>query len=97
MNGSGGNGSRPESNQGVIKIVVIFIALNGFVGMSALAWCLVTNTKPDATLLTSFVGLTASFGSFLGGMLVRTTPSSAVQDVKVTNEKKDPVPTKPTT
>ncbi len=91
-----GNDQQPQTNQTVIQIVVVALALLAMIGIGSLGYCLVSSTKPDATLLTAFVGLTASLVGYLGGILSRTTPTSSTQDVKVTNEKKDPVPTEAT-
>ncbi len=94
MNGTKGtgDGSAP-TNQNVILVVVASIAVNTTIALVALGWCLVTNTKTDATLLTAFVGLAGTLSGYLGGMLSRTIPSSAtvpVQDVMVTNPPSDP-------
>lgn len=70
-----GNGNLP-SNQRVITIVVVALAIDGFIGTSALAWCLVNNIKPDPTLLTAFVGLTSGLTGVLGGMLMSTRATS---------------------
>lgn len=66
-----------ESNSGVIKIVVLALALDAALGVAALAWCLVTGAKADPTLLTSFVGLTGTLLGYLGGILSRTTPTTS--------------------
>lgn len=74
-NGTGDG--KAESNSGVIKIVVIALAVDAAIGVGALGWCLVSGIKPDATLLTAFVGLTSALVGYLGGILSRTTPTSS--------------------
>lgn len=93
VNGTGDGGV--PNNQNVIAIVVIAIAVNATIAVLALGWCMVTNTKPDSTLLTAYVGLAGTLSGYLGGMLSRTTPSSsvsnpAVQDVNMINPPSDP-------
>jgi hypothetical protein len=90
-----GTDTAAPNNQRVIQIVVIALAIDGFIGVCALAWCLIQAIKPDPTLLTAFCSLTTGLTGVLGGMLISTRPSSSVQEVKVTNEKKEPVPTEP--
>lgn len=72
-----GDESKPESNSGVIKIVVIALAIDALIGVSALGFCLIAGTKPDGTLLTAFVGLTSALVGYLGGILSRTTPTTS--------------------
>lgn len=74
-NGTGDGKS--ESNSGVIKIVVLALAVDAAIGVGALGWCLISEIKPDATLLTAFVGLTSALVGYLGGILSRTTPTSS--------------------
>lgn len=75
MDGTG-DGAKPESNSGVIKMVVFALAVDAAIGVGALGWCLVSGVKPDATLLTAFVGLTSALVGYLGGILSRTTPTT---------------------
>lgn len=74
-NGTGDG--KTESNGGVIKIVVVALAVDAAIGVGSLGWCLVTGVKPDATLLTAFVGLTSALVGYLGGILSRTTPTAS--------------------
>ena len=85
MNGTG-NADMPN-NQNTITIVVIALAVDGFIGMCALAWCLVTNTKPDPTLLTAFCSLTSGLTGVLGGMLMTTRPSTGTSTTETKPEK----------
>ena len=77
MNGTG-DGHKPESNQTVIQIVIIALAVNLTIGMGSLGYCLVTGTKPDQTLLTAFVGITGTLAGYLAGVLSRTAPTTAI-------------------
>lgn len=76
MNGTGDG--KPESNSGIIKMVVFALAVDAFIGVGSLGWCLTSGVKPDATLLTAFVGLTSALVGYLGGILSRTTPTATV-------------------
>lgn len=69
--------TKQESNGGVIKMVVFALAVDATIGVGALAYCLATGIKPDATLLTAFVGLTSALVGYLGGILSRTTPTTS--------------------
>jgi hypothetical protein len=71
------NGDTTTTNQTVIQIVVIAIAVDATIGVLALGYCMVFGANPDATLLTAFVGLTGTLSGYLGGMLSRTSPTSA--------------------
>lgn len=90
------NRSKIPTNKQAIDWITRTIAVLGFV-------CVIT------VCVLSFVGkqippelntLTGGLVGSLASMLVKTTPTEdkgKVQDVQVINEKKDPVPTEPTT
>ncbi len=93
--------TNPDNNKGVILVIVLTLAANATVGLSALSYCLVFKVQPDQVLLTAFVSITTGLLGVLGGMLTKTAPtettkSSAVvipSQVHVTNQPGDPVPT----
>ena len=88
-------------------IVVITLALNATIGLSTLAYCLVSEIKPEQVLLTAFISIITGVIGWIGGMLVKSSPTSttmmatvptmppngAPTEVKVVNQPKDPVPT----
>ena len=88
MNGTKDGGEMPQqSNQLVITIIVIAVAVNATVAVAALAWCLINKINPEAVLLTAFVGLTGTLFGYLGGMLSRTTPTASTRDAATTQLK----------
>ncbi len=93
---------QPDTNKGVIFVVVSTLAINATVGLSALSYCLVFKVMPDQVLLTAFVSITTGLLGVLGGMLTKTSPTQATSaapataipsQVHVTNKPGDPVPT----
>jgi hypothetical protein len=72
------NGTVGESNSGVIKIVVITLAVNGTIGLGTLAYCLVSGREPNSALLTAFVGLVNYILGGISGMLVKTSPTTSI-------------------
>ncbi len=96
---------QPDTNKGVIFIVVTTLAANATVGLCALSYCLVFKIQPDQVLLTAFVSITTGLLGVLGGMLTKTSPTQTTaqaipvpipSQVHVTNQPGDPVPTKET-
>ncbi len=100
------NGS-PSTNKGVIFVVVLTLAFNATVGLSALGYCLVFKIQPDQVLLTAFISIITGLLGVIGGMLTKTSPTEATAQppaklstsfdnptpVQVINAPNDPVPT----
>lgn len=74
-NGTGDG--KPESNQRVILIVVLTLAINGTIGVSTLAYGLVSGRELNAALLTAFVGIINYILGGISGMLIKTSPTSS--------------------
>jgi hypothetical protein len=96
------NGS-PSTNKGVIFVVVVTLALNATIGLSALGYCLVFKIQPDQVLLTAYISIITGLLGVIGGMLTKTSPtettktptttSNVVTPVEVVNKTANPVPT----
>lgn len=92
----------PSTSIRIITIVVVGICVNGTIGVVTLSACMVLETKPDPTLVTAYVGLTAALVGALTGLLVNTrtqagtvepTPPTPPLPVTVENKPSEPVPT----
>ena len=70
---------KPETNKGVIFVIVSTLAVNATIGMATLAYCLVSNTEPNAALLTAFVAIVNFVLGAISGMLVKTSPTEATK------------------
>ncbi len=93
---------QPDTNKGVIFVVVTTLAFNATIGLIALAYCLVFKVAPDQVLLTAFISIITGLLGVIGGMLTKTSPTQATaqaipipitSQVHVTNKPGDPVPT----
>ncbi len=88
---------QPDTNKGVIFVVVTTLAFNATLGLTALAYCLVFKVAPDQVLLTAFISIITGLLGVIGGMLTKTSPTQATaaipSQVHVTNQPGDPVPT----
>jgi hypothetical protein len=93
---------QPDTNKGVIFVVVCTLAVNATVGLTALSYCLVFKVMPDQVLLTAFVSITTGLLGVMGGMLTKTSPTQSTSAVPataiplqahITNKPGDPVPT----
>ncbi len=94
---------QPDTNKGVIFVVISTLALNATIGLMALAYCLVFKVGPDQVLLTAFISIITGLLGVIGGMLTKTSPTQATapapittaipSQVHVTNKPGDPVPT----
>jgi hypothetical protein len=93
---------QPDTNKGVILVVVATLAFNATLGLTALAYCLIFKVAPDQVLLTAFISIITGQLGVIGGMLTKTSPTQAtaqtipvpaLSQVHVTNKPDDPVPT----
>jgi hypothetical protein len=92
---------QPDTNKGVIFVVVTTLAFNATLGLTALAYCLIFKVAPDQVLLTAFISIITGLLGVIGGMLTKTSPTQATgqipfpipSQVHVTNRPDDPVPT----
>lgn len=89
MTGTGDD--KRESNQSQIRVIVFTLAGVLVLCVGGIFW-LLYHDKPIPTELWM---LTSNSFTALATMLVKTTPTSASQDVHVTNKPKDAVPTDP--
>lgn len=94
--------TQPDTNKGVIFVVVATLSFNATVGLVALAYCLIFKVSPDQVLLTAFISIITGLLGVMGGMLSKTSPTQATaaaipvpipSQVHVTNKPDDPVPT----
>jgi hypothetical protein len=88
---------QPDTNKGVIFVVVCTLAVNATVGLTALSYCLVFKVMPDQVLLTAFVSITTGLLGVLGGMLTKTSPTETTKQVSVSNQPVVTDDTKPKT
>ncbi len=93
---------QPDTNKGVIFVVITTLALNATIGLMALAYCLVFKVGPDQVLLTAFISIITGLLGVIGGMLTKTSPTQTTtqgipvpipSQVRITNKPGDPVPT----
>jgi hypothetical protein len=93
---------QPDTNKGVIFVVVTTLAFNATLGLTALAYCLIFKVAPDQVLLTAFISIITGLLGVIGGMLTKTSPTQTTgqpipipipSQVHVTNRPDDPVPT----
>ncbi len=92
---------QPDTNKGVIFVVVVALAFNATLGLSSLAWCMVNKVDPNQVLLTAVMNITSALLGVIGGMLTKTAPTETTKSVAVaipsqvhvTNKPGDPVPT----
>ncbi len=93
---------QPDTNKGVIFVVVSTLALNATIGFCALAYCLIMKIEPNQVLLTAFISMVTGAIGIVGGMLTKTAPTQSTSQtipvqipsqVHVTNQPGDPVPT----
>ncbi len=92
--------TKPDTNKGVVFVVVTTLAVNATIGFSTLAYCLIGKIQPDAVLLTAFISMVTGVTGVIGGMLSKTAPTETTKSpvtspsqVHVTNQPGDPVPT----
>lgn len=94
----------PQTNKGIITLVVITLSFNATVGLTALGYCMVFGIKPDQVLLTAFISIITGLLGLIGGMLTKTAPTETQRQmqpptndspapVTVVNPVSDPVPT----
>lgn len=76
----------PATSKRIITIVVSTIAICAVVTITTLSTCVILNVKPDATLLTAYVGITTGALGALTGLLAntRSTPGTDADMPKVT-------------
>ena len=70
---------QPQTNMRVIMIVVITLALNATVGLSALGYCLVMKVEPNQVLLTAYISIITGVLGIIGGMLTKTSPTETTK------------------
>ena len=83
---------KPETNKGVILVIVLTLAVNATIGMATLAYCLISQTEPNAALLTAFVAIVNFVLGAISGMLVKTSPTEATKQ-PLPNPPSPPPPT----
>lgn len=78
------NDDPPQTNKGVIFVVVFTICINATIGVITLAYGLLFHSgELNSALLTAFVGLVTGALGVVGGMLSKTSPSEATKQVAV--------------
>ena len=74
---------QPQTNMRVIMIVVITLALNATVGLSALGYCLVMKVEPNQVLLTAYISIITGVLGIIGGMLTKTSPTETTKSAPI--------------
>ena len=77
---------KPDTNKGVVFVVVTTLAVNATIGFLALAFCLINKIQPDAVLLTAFISMVTGVTGVIGGMLSKTAPTETTKQVAVTTQ-----------
>lgn len=97
---------KPQTNKAIIFVVVLTLAINVTLIMSALLYCLILKVEPNTALLTGTIAMANYILGVISGMLVKTSPSEATKavnpnlpnggippEVTVVNKPDEPVPT----
>lgn len=82
----------------ITTIVVLSIAVLAGLAVITLAWCMISEIKPEQALLTAFVGIASGLVGALTGLLINTrtsltpgTPNDLPTiNAKIVNTAKDP-------
>jgi hypothetical protein len=84
----------PATSKTIIKIVVATIAICAVLTIATLSACVILNVRPDATLLTAYVGITTGSLGALTGLLAntRSTPGTDADMPKATLVPDPPTP-----
>ena len=70
---------KPETNKWMIFLIILTLAVNATIGVGTLAYCLISQTEPNAALLTAFVAIVNFVLGAISGMLVKTSPTEATK------------------
>ncbi len=85
-----------DTNHGIIRVVVLSIAIMAGICICALSWCLVTGREMEQSTGMAYFGVTNALIGYLAGCLSKTTATpTGPTDAKIVNEKSDPIPTSP--
>jgi len=68
---------KPDTNKGIIFIVVLGLVINATIGVVSLAYCLVFRVAVEQAFLTVFVGIVTYLLGVLSGILSKTSPTAA--------------------
>ncbi len=91
MNGD----TAPQTNKGIITIVILTLALNATIGLSTLAYCLIAKIEPNQVLLTAFISIITGLLGIIGGMLSKTSPTEATKQTPTETVRQPPHPPVP--
>jgi flagellar basal body-associated protein FliL len=84
MNGDG----KPESNKGVIFVVILTLCVNATIGICTLSFCLITQKELNVAVFTAFVGIVNYILGVVSGCLLKT--SATTTEPKPSGEVKVP-------
>ena len=76
----------------MIFLIILTLAVNATIGVGTLAYCLISQTEPNAALLTAFVAIVNFVLGAISGMLVKTSPTEATKQ-PLPNPPSPPPPT----
>jgi len=71
-----------DSNQGVIKTVIMAICVMGGICVLTLSWCLATGVEIEQSTGMAYFGVTNALIGYLAGVLSKTTSSKSSEPVK---------------
>ena len=66
-----------DSNQGIIKTVVMAICTMAGICVLTLSWCLVTGMEVEQSTGMAYFGVTNALIGYLAGILSKTTPTQS--------------------
>ncbi len=70
---------KPETNKWIIFLIILTLAVNATIGVGTLSYCLISQTDPNAALLTAFVAIVNFVLGAISGMLVKTAPTESTR------------------
>jgi hypothetical protein len=86
VNGDG----KPESNKGVIFVVILTLCVNATIGICTLSFCLITQKELNVAVFTAFVGIVNYILGVVSGCLLKTSATSTTIETKPSGEVKVP-------
>ena len=81
-----GDDPKPQSNKGVIFIVILTVSVCAVIGVCSFAYCMVFTMSPEGVIATTFGNIVIACFGYLSGVLTRTAPTEMTKHVDVSNQ-----------
>jgi hypothetical protein len=75
MNGD----DKPQTNKGVIVIVILTVAICTLTGVLTFAYCMAFKVNPDGVIVTAFSSIVTACLGYLAGVLSKTSPTETTK------------------